>query len=616
MDVNEEGGGGAAAGTAGVLPSACSESVLGEGYGGVTIGESQYEQLTGDHCSVADDKEVDDEPASANRSAATQWVKQYDPSSQQAYFYNPNTGQSQWEQPHEFVDGIEDPKTNGAVLIQSVYRSKRARDEVKSRLRSVEAVANDDCLVNTGDKGDNDGGERALDGANDGAFAESAADEDQHQSSTERPVDLQNDREGQQSIEAAISIQCAFRQHVAGKSVESKRNHLRNVTDPNLMTQKINDLMRAMDEIQVEIASRQLASAAESEEFPHLRQLVISWAESFEAIRDRILGLPHRAARIQTLELAAEKIVQSKFLHEAMAETRSECLALQRSIFLMNSYFIELDVKRINEASETLRKWKAHELCALADPRIMKVVQLDDLQEIFSHVESTLRRAMGMTDFNAGSTTAAGKRYEEWHDEVMAALDSVRQMEQQLIRKIQHLHMVRAAQVERKEAVLMEIEDFKSSQIEMQQRKRASQADEYARFLAKCRGSWQSGLEKRHDDALEIRAVEEAKVEANARKMEIVEQMHKRDHQRRSTTKLSIWEAMKEGLPVGTIRAMVFAEMQKARRLGYDFELRNSRSDHGDTLIQIACWWGHEVKKSSIYAMLLHTLLTSRVACR
>ncbi|KAL3666219.1 hypothetical protein V7S43_009004 [Phytophthora oleae] len=34
--------------------------------------------------------------------------------------------------------------------------------------------------------------------------------------------------------------------------------------------------------------------------------------------------------------------------------------------------------------------------------------------------------------------------------------------------------------------------------------------------------------------------------------------------------------------------------MQKARRLGYDFLVKTARSDHGETLIQIACWWGHE----------------------
>lgn len=573
------------------------------GRDGVTEAESQ-EQLVDERGSVTVDVGGEREVEAASPNAtASQWIKQLDPSSQQGYFHNTDTGQSQWEQPEDYV---EDPKTNGVVEIQSVYRSKKARDEVKSRLYDSgggEAVADGAIQGAEGEEGENgDGGERVLDEVEEAEHGGATGDAEERESN-ESPADDQGDRDdGQQKVEtgAAISIQCAFRQHAAGKTVESKRNNLRDVTDPNLMNQKINDLMRAMDEIQGEIASRQLASVAEGEEFPHLRELLHSWAQPFDAVRDRVLGFAQQADQVQKLELAAEKIVQAKFLHEAMADTRSDCLALLRSIFLMNSYFVELDVKRINEACATLRKWKAHELCALADPRIMKVVQLDDLQEIFSHVENTLRLAMSMTDFNAGSTTAVGKRYEEWHVEVVAALDSVRQMEQRLIHKIQLLHMVRAAQVEKKEIALMEIEDFSSSQLEMQQRKRASQAGEYARFLAKCCESWQSGLEKRHDDALEILAVEKAKTEATARKMEIVEQMHKRDHHRRTTTKLSIWEAVKEGLPVEIIRTMVFAEMQKARRLGYDFELRTSRSDHGETLIQIACWWGHEVRKCLI----------------
>lgn len=565
------------------------------------------------HEQLASEENDNVDAAASPSSNVSHWIKQFDPSSQQSYFHNLDTGHSQWEQPGDFVDGVEDPKTNGAVKIQSVYRSKKARDEVKSRLLGGdddggEAVAESGSRVTEKEKGDGEGGERVPNGVEEAQYGGAAANEG-CQDNNDSSADGRD--AGRQQVEtgAVISIQCAFRQHAAGKTVESKRNHLRDVTDPNLMRQKISDLMRAMDEIQEEIALRQLASAAEGEEFPHLRELLHSWAQSFDAIRDRILGFAQQADQVQRLELAAEKIVQAKFLHEAMADTRSDCLALLRSIFLMNSYFVELDVKRINEANATLRKWKAHELCALADPRIMKVVQLDDLQEIFSHVESSLRRAMGMTDFNAGSTTAAGKRYEEWHVEVVVALDSVRQIEQRLIHKIQLLHMVRAAQVEKKEVALMEIEDFSSSQLEMQQRKRASQADEFARFLSKCRESWQSGLEKRHDDALEILAVEKAKTEATARKMEIVEQMHKRDHHRRTTTKLSIWEAVKEGLPVEIIRTMVFAEMQKARRLGYDFELRTSRSDHGETLIQIACWWGHEVRKGTrkMFFLLCYT---------
>lgn len=571
----------------------------------------RHEQLAGERGSVANEEKDNVDAAASPSGNASHWVKQFDPSSQQSYFYNLDTGHSQWEQPGDFVDGVEDSKTNGAVKIQSVYRSKKERDEVKSRLlggRGGEAVTEGDSLATEEEEGDGEGGERVPNGVEEAQHGDAAANED-CQDNNDSSADGRDARWQQVETDAAISIQCVFRQHAAGKIVESKRNHLRDVTDPNLMRQKISDLMRAMDEIQGEIALRQLASATESEEFPHLRELLHSWAQPFDAIRDRILGFAPQADQVQILELAAEKIVQAKFLHEAMADTRSDCLALLRSISLMNSYFVELDVKRINEANATLRKWKAHELCALADPRIMKLVQLDDLQEIFSHVESSLRRAMGMTDFNAGSTTAAGKRYEEWHVEVVAALDSVRQMEQRLIHKIQLLHMVRAAQVEKKEVALMEIEDFSSSQLEMQQRKRSSQADEFARFLSKCRESWQSGLEKRHDDALEILAVVKAKTEVTARNMEIVEQMHKRDHHRRTTTKLSIWEAVKEGLPVEIIRTMVFAEMQKARRLGYDFELRTSRSDHGETLIQIACWWGHEVRKSTckMFFLLCYT---------
>lgn len=498
-----------------------------------------------------------------------QWIKQFDPSSQQVYYYNIGTSESQWDQPDDFVEGVQDAKTEGVVKIQSLYRSKKARDQVKDRM--VES--------NGGESGsvvdEVDSGDVQLEGG--------------------RMSDNDNNGKGSRH-EAALSIQCAFRKHSAVKTAESKRGDLRDLTCTDTINQKIGDLMRAMDEIQLEINARQLVSAAEMEEFPHLCELVASWTNSFDALKDRILGLPYQADQIQKMEVTSEKTANAKHLHESLAETRSECLSLLRSIFLMNTYFVDLDVKRINGANATFRKWKSHELCALADPRIVKIVQPDDLQDVFTLVERTLRRAMGLTDFTSGATTAAGKRYEEWHIEVIAALESVTQMEQRLQHKIHLLHMFRAGQAERKEVALMEIEDFTSSQREAVSKERARQADKYAKFLEECRGSWESGLEKRLDDAQEAIAHEKAEHEALTRKLEIVEKMRKRDHHRRATMKLSIWEAVREGLPVEILRTMVFAEMQKARRLGYDFLLRSARSDHGESLIQIACWWGHEVR--------------------
>lgn len=548
-----------------------------------------------------------------------QWIKQFDPSSQLFYYYNAVTGQSQWEQPRDFVDGVDDPKTNGAVKIQSVYRSKRARDQTMSMVSGDEAAATDD-YEDVANDGMDDQDAQGIAGdeqeqvvalsPDDSAACPDVTTDPRHTSEAQEPsatplttsavvtsIEPSWTDQLQEEAAAALSIQCAFRQHSAGKVVERKRSHLRDLTDPDVIRSKVSDLMRALGEIEREIHMRELKSLSERELFPHLRELLASWTSSFDAIRDRVLGLPHRAERVQSIELVGERTTQAKALHDAMAEMRSECLALLRSIVLMNSYFVELDVKRINDARATLERWRQNELAALADPRIAKVVPLEDLHEIVAHVESALRRAMGLTDFTTSTTTAAGKQYEAWHVDVAAALERVRQMDQRLAHKIHLLHVLRMAQAEKRESVQMAAEDDESMQLELRQRKRASQATEYAQFLAQCRASWSKGLEKRQDDTLQVAAAEDAVRDATTRKMELVERLHRRDRHRRATVKLSIWEAVKEGLSVEIVRTMVFAEMQKARRLGYDFVLRTARSDYGETLLQIACWWGHEVRR-------------------
>lgn len=563
---------------------------------------------------------------------SAQWLQQFDPRSQQFYYYNTVTGASQWEQPGDFEDGsAPDPATRGAVIIQSVFRGKRARDAVIATRGcggkcTNEGGAGDDVGVVAAEAGDGvdnveNGGDcqapmdedlatAIATAAGDGKGSIATGDDKGAVATGDAAIDsalvdgglqLQNKTE----TSAALSIQCAFRQHAAGRAVETKRSHLRDLTDADVIDRKIADLMRAMDEVQSEIQTRQFVSEQEGDEFPHLRELLASWTTALDALRDRILVLPSQADHVKKIEFTSERLARAQVLHDTMADVRSECLALLRGIFLMNSYFLEVDVRRINGATAALQRWKQHELCALADPRIVKVVQLDDLHDIFAHAEAALRRAMGLTDFNAGATTAASKRYEEWHAEVVAALASVRQMEQRLQHKIHLLHVVRMAQVEKRETALMEIEDYESLQLATQQRERMSQAEAYANLLVECREGWRKGLEKRQADTREALALENEQREALARKMALVEKMHTHDLHRRSTTKLSIWEAVKEGLPVEIVRTMVFAEMQKARRLGYDFVLRTARSDYGETLIQIACWWGHEVRRLACLESLL-----------
>ncbi|RLN89981.1 hypothetical protein BBJ28_00002375, partial [Nothophytophthora sp. Chile5] len=394
--------------------------------------------------------------------------------------------------------------------------------------------------------------------------------------------------EGSQRDLAALSIQCAVRKRLATNGVEAKREMLHQLTDPGIMKLKLQELKRVVREIHAEIEARVLMSPQEEVQFPHLTGLLVEWKQSLETISEAVQSLRYREEGIQPSECLADRILHAERFHKSLAERRSECLSLLRSILLMNSYFVDLDVMRINLACATFHRWKAHELCALADPRMLKIIQGSGLSDLLEHVEALLRRAMGLTDFSTGTTSAAGKRYEDWHASVAAALLGVDEMAQQLTKKTQLLLTYQGDEELRKEVALMQEEDLLASRIAKMHQRRLDEAENYAIFLVKCQESWQKGLTQRREDLQALAAQENDEQQEHTKHQAATRKYQEEEQERFSTLKMSIWEAVKEGLAVEIVRAMVFAELQKARQLGYEFLVKSARSDHGETLIQVA----------------------------
>lgn len=484
-----------------------------------------------------------------------QWIEQFDPSTDKRYYYNVSTGESQWERPRDFVSGVVDVRTEGVVKIQSAFRGKQARDEVK-RLAST---------------------------SNQVEVALSA------------PPHLMV-RDDHRLDAAAIVIQCALRKHKASKRVEIRKARLRTLTDVGVIDQKLRELRQAINELEVEIGARALTASDEEEQFPHLVSLVASWKDALATMKEHFLALSQQVEQISTADTVAARIESAEQCHEAIAGVRSECVSLLRSVLLMNSYFVELDVQRVNSSCESFVKWKTHDLCALTDPRMLKIVQMDDLHDFFAHAENSLRRAMGLTNFSKAATTASGKRFEEFHPLVGAALASVRELEQRMAHKVELLHVYRNRQLLKQETTAMEREDSLSSQIERAQRQRLVDQEKRIKFLKKCREGWQRGLGQRRDDTRGSQIKENELQQEEVSRRANMEKMKALELDQRKKAKLSIWEAAKAGRPINAVRAMVFAEMQKARRHGYEFDIKSARSRHGETLIQIACWSGHEVR--------------------
>ncbi|KAG3023339.1 hypothetical protein JG687_00003930 [Phytophthora cactorum] len=538
---------------------------------------------------------------------ARKWTEQFDPATGQKYYYNSETGEPQWEKPIDFLTGLKDERSARAVKIQSVFRAKKARDRVKQLADEEEEEEQLEQQLRE---------EHEAVAAVEEKLAALAAEPStraqwceyfdprlgkyyyRHSVTNtityEKPEEYVSSWvEGSKRDLAALSIQCAARKRIAANEVAAKREKLRALTNPVTMQLKLGELKQVSVEIQAEIEARTLVSTDEEQQFPHLSSLITGWKESFESIQSHVTSLENRAEDILLAECLAARIVHAERFHKALAEMRSECLALLRSILLMNSYFVDLDVARINAACTTFANWKSHEVCALKDARLLEIVQGGDICRLLEHVEALLRRCMGLTDFNNGSTSATGKRYEDWHPSVVAALAGVHEMEEGLAQKMQLLRGYRAAEVRKREISQMAEEDLMASRLVQMQRRRKNEEKDHAALLVKCQEFWQKGLNQREEDS-QAAALESMNKTQRRKEPGSPYGDPTSDSDHDSNSKLSIWEATKEGLPVEVVSAMLSVEKQKARRLGYDFLVKTARSDQGETLIEIACWWGHE----------------------
>ncbi|OWY92298.1 hypothetical protein PHMEG_00038760, partial [Phytophthora megakarya] len=216
---------------------------------------------------------------------ARKWTEQYDPTSAHKYYYNSETGESQWEKPADLLTGVRDERSDRAVKIQSLYRAKKARDrvkqladeeeeeeELKQQLRDKEAVvaAEEETMAALASVPtataqwceffDPRSKKYYYRHAVSGAIMWEKPDEYVSSSCVE----------GSERDRAALSIQCAARKRIAAKDVATKREKLRSLTDPITMEQKLRELKEVAVEIEAEIDCRALVSADEEQQFPHL----------------------------------------------------------------------------------------------------------------------------------------------------------------------------------------------------------------------------------------------------------------------------------------------------------------------------------------------------------
>ena len=69
------------------------------------------------------------------------WIEQWDPASESNYYYNTETGMSQWEKPADFVAGGHSEEMSAALKIQSLFRGNKIREEVQTKMRELQMAS-------------------------------------------------------------------------------------------------------------------------------------------------------------------------------------------------------------------------------------------------------------------------------------------------------------------------------------------------------------------------------------------------------------------------------------------------------------------------------------------
>ena len=85
-------------------------------------------------------KQVDEKKAALKMKQGDKqvWIKQWDPTNNAYYFYNCDTGDAQWEQPPEYVEGATDETVTAVLKIQCMYRARNARRKVERARKGKE----------------------------------------------------------------------------------------------------------------------------------------------------------------------------------------------------------------------------------------------------------------------------------------------------------------------------------------------------------------------------------------------------------------------------------------------------------------------------------------------
>lgn len=206
---------------------------------------------------------------------------------------------------------------------------------------------------------------------------------------------------------------------------------------------------------------------------------------------------------------------------------------------------------------------------------------------------NALRKVLGEKGFVDGKMVVHGLEYDSWHPMVKDAITTVTLLMQFVDETMCAFAANESKELEAGNRNDMHAEERRQRRVTITIAKYQKKLLEKQKFLAMCRKSWNVGLclrEDEHKKNLLLRRKSHIQRGDMIKKREI---LGKWTEDWLNRTELTLWQAAKEGHSIKRMQRLIDIEESKIRRVPFD--LCQVRSPNGQNLLQIACWWGHEV---------------------
>eukprot|EP00948_MAST-09A_sp_MAST-9A-sp1_P003634 g3634.t1 len=529
----------------------------------------------------------------AELEAKNKWIKAYDPGTGYYYYYNSETGNSQWEVPPDFIEGGVNEMMKAALKIQCNFRARQARrkvDAAKREKAKALGISVDDGTVAAEGKADSGNWMELFDSSSN-AYYYYNTDTGDYQ--WEKPAGF---KPGIQdlTISAVLKIQSLFRKRMARRAVEDRKKIIR-------------EQMKHMDKelAQWEELSKQFNTSKERIQFLDSQKRKWGCVNS-DTVKASLDPLVNMVGELVILtDQCHTRINRYKGNGKAapdIIEYEREIAKLETSWESTKSVFFTFVVRNLDDLADLLGKVMKKEIYLYAYPEFEDIIHLEPFKEEVRKVDNTLYAILDedyISLIRDNSETAMQHldseiKLVDLQTQSETIRNGVENCESLCRRKQSQLQAAQQTFREGEELLAMREEERKQRQYEAEMRRRNLNKRQREAFLKTCRSKWRRGRALRFEEEEERKAASSAKLalknESNRKKIEA----RKEANLARENEYINAFEAVVDGARTECIEKLMATD--KARR-----EFQEGRMYHidlidpvrGGSLLQLAVRHGY-----------------------